>query len=401
MDLEHYLESVRKAVTFRNGREFASLVSYQHRDHSSSRALLDRLAEQSLHHRVSSKVPTPWEDLVTSHIRCCKMLYHENYQAASKEQQNSMQILTKIFQGIKDDIWPLAVVFVTGRDLRLLAIAADKDAYYRGTDSGKPNEHVEKAAELLMGLFRVCATDIRTAAENSKRKAMMNIINQLFKIYFKINKLHLCKPLIRALENANMMDHFVKADCVTYNYFLGMKSMYDSDYAKAEELLEYSFLNCYGQSRKNKRLILTFLIPVKMLRGKIPKMAALEKYHLTEFAPLIRAVKEGNLRAFDEALEAEADLFWTYGIYLILEKLRIICYRNVFKKVCLIMKTHQIPVTAFKTALDYLQGQPIELEEVHCILANLIYENRIKGYISLQYQKLVISKQNPFPSLAA
>jgi hypothetical protein len=26
---------------------------------------------------------------------------------------------------------------------------------------------------------------------------MLNLVNQLFKIYLKVNKLHLCKPLIR------------------------------------------------------------------------------------------------------------------------------------------------------------------------------------------------------------
>ena len=35
---------------------------------------------------------------------------------------------------------------------------------------------------------------------------MLNIVNQLFKIYFKVNKLHLCKPLIRAIESSALKD---------------------------------------------------------------------------------------------------------------------------------------------------------------------------------------------------
>ena len=98
---------------------------------------------------------------------------------------------------------------------------------------------------------------------------MINVINQLFKIYFKINKLNLCKPLVRALENAKIPpEHFSLAERVTYNYFLGMKTMFDSDYRQADELLSFSFRNCHPQSFRNKRLILTFLIPVKMLIGK-------------------------------------------------------------------------------------------------------------------------------------
>jgi hypothetical protein len=339
--------------------------------------------------------------MVISHVKCIKKLSQRKFEAASQHQQNSMSILTKILQGIKEDNWPLPVLYVTARDMRLLAIAADKEvAHQLHRKSAKPNENLEKAAESLMAVFRVCATDIRTAPENSKRKAMMTIINQLFKIYFKINKLHLCKPLIRALENANMMDDFSKSERVTYKYVRGMKSMFDANYKAADELLTSAFVNCHPASKKNKRLILIFLIPVKILVGQFPKESALRKYKLEAFGPLVRAVKEGNLKGFDAALENEADFYWQFGIYLILEKLRIVVYRNVFKKVCLISKTHQVPISHLKAALEYLSGEGMELEEVHCILANLIFENKIKGYISLQHQILVISKANPFPPLA-
>ena len=55
-------------------------------------------------------------------------------------------------------------------------------------------------------------------------------------------------------------------------------------------------------------------------------------------------------------------------------------------------------VQAFRVALHFMGETDIDTDEVHCILANLIYEGHIKGYISLQHQKLIISKQKPFPS---
>ncbi|KAH7967072.1 hypothetical protein HPB49_022153 [Dermacentor silvarum] len=42
----------------------------------------------------------------------------------------------------------------------------------------------------------------------------------------------------------------------------------------------------------------------------------------------------------------------------------------------------------------------VDMDELHCIIANLIYEGKIKGYISLQHQKLVVSKQSAFPRLS-
>ena len=41
----------------------------------------------------------------------------------------------------------------------------------------------------------------------------------------------------------------------------------------------------------------------------------------------------------------------------------------------------------------------MDTDEIECVLANLIYKGYIKGYISHQHGKLVVSKGNPFPSL--
>ena len=64
------------------------------------------------------------------------------------------------------------------------------------------------------------------------------------------------------------------------------------------------------------------------------------------------------------------------------------------------MTTHQMPIEAFVVALKLNQVEDIDSDETQCILANLIYEGKIKGYISHQHQKLVVSKQQAFPPLA-
>lgn len=391
MALSNYLRQFKEAIIYKNGNAVASLLSYQQ---------TAQCAPDLREDLVRNIMFKPWDDMVISHLLLCRYVADGRFDEAFKEQANLMQGFTKMFQALKDDNWPLPVLFAVCRDLRQVAVAADSRPR-PSARKNKPHESVEKAADLLMAVFRVCATDNRATMDRSKRRGMITVINQLFKIYFRINKLPLCKPLIRALDNADMMQYFPINEKVTYNYFLGMKYLFDSDYRKSEELLTYSFLNCPKQSFKNKQLILVFLIPVKMLLGHMPRENALYKYKLTEFSPVIRAVKEGNIKGFDEAMEQGKDFFWKFGIYLILEKLRIILYRNIFKKVALIANTHQIPIQSFKVALDFLTGEKTDVEEVHCILANLIFENKIKGYISIQHQKLVVSKQNPFPPLAS
>ena len=63
---------------------------------------------------------------------------------------------------------------------------------------------------------------------------MLNIVNQLFKIYFRVNKLHLCKPLIRAIEQSSLKDRYPKSQEVTYKYYVGRKHMFDNNFKAAE-----------------------------------------------------------------------------------------------------------------------------------------------------------------------
>lgn len=259
---------------------------------------------------------------------------------------------------------------------------------------------MEKTAEALMACFRVCASDNRTEERDTKRHGMLHLVNQMFKVYFRINKLHLCKPLIRAIESLSFKDSFSLAQQITYKYFVGRKAMYDSDYKTSDEYLTFAFNNCNRKYVKNKRLILIYLVPVKMLLGYMPRQETMQKFNVPQFHELAGALKQGNLRGFDQVMQKYEAFFIDTGIYIIVEKLKIIAYRNLFKKVYLILQTHQIDLQYFLTALKFAGEDDITMDETHCIVANLIAEGRIKGYISFQHNKLVVSKQtSPFPSL--
>lgn len=392
--MNQYLQQVDEALQQGRGRKAAELLSCKHA-HSAS----TRLQVEDPELAVQRVMDAPWDEVVCQHLRC---LYHMNnyeFVEAYKEQAVLVQVFTKILQSLKEENWALPIMYTACLDLRLFASQADVQLSKKG--KGKPGETLEKAAELLMGCFRVCASDNRSSLDNSKRRGMLNLVNQLFKIYFKVNKLHLCKPLIRAIESSALKDHFSISQVVTYRYYVGQKAMFDSDFKNAEEYLTFAFLRCDRESMHNKRLILIYLIPVKMLLGHMPSEALLRKYDLMQFAEVVSAVTEGNLRRLDGALSANEEFFIKSGIYLILERLRVITYRNLFKKVYLLLKTHQIPMDAFLAALKYMQVEDVDLDELHCIVANLIYEGKIKGYISLQHQKLVVSKQSAFPRLSS
>ncbi|XP_029186226.1 PCI domain-containing protein 2-like isoform X1 [Acropora muricata] len=394
MSLEQYLDQVERGLMSKDGDILVELFSFRH-PHIASLKL--QLPDAQL--QCERWFDQPYGEMTASHLRAVWAVANADYVEARAAQSVVVQCFTRAFQSQKDENWALPLMNVVTLDLRLFAMKADKQLVEKG--QGKPGDMLEKAAEVMMGCFRVCASDSRSAIEVSKKWGMLALVNHLFKIYFKINKLHLCKPLIRAIDSAPIKDRFKLAHLVTYRFFVGRKAMFDSDFKAADEYLTFAFERCHISSSKNKRAILIYLIPVKMLLGYMPKEELLFKYNLIQFVDVVRAVRMGNLALLNETLDSQQAFFIQCGVYLILEKLKIITYRNLFKKVALLLKTHQLSLDAFVVALKAMKVDDIDVIEVECIVANLIFVGYIKGYISHQHQKLVVSKQNPFPALTS
>lgn len=389
--LNNYLSGVQRAWSVQDGETVAGFLSLQDK-HIMNRNLY--LPEPE--HYVERQLDPPIDEIVSSHL---KVLFHLNSEScdlmeAYKNQVQCIQSVVKMLQQLKEENWCLPIMYTICLDLRVLAQRCEYHCKV-----SQPGEILEKAAESLLSCFRVCAADNRSSDEDTKRLGMLNLVNQLFKVYFRINKLHLCKPLVRAIDSSAFKDVFPLAELITYKYFVGRKAMFDSDYKSADEFLSFAFQKCPKKFYKNKRLILIYLAPVKMLLGYMPKDEVLQKYDVMQFQELTIAIKEGNVRKFDECLQKHESFLIKCGIYLVVEKLKFMVYRNLFKRVYLIKQTHQLDLDSFRSALQFVGETDIDMDETHCIVANLIYDGKIKGYISHSHNKLVVSKQNPFPAL--
>ena len=258
--------------------------------------------------------------------------------------------------------------------------------------------------------FSACWNDRGGGApgsEASKKRATLYVVAQLLKIYFKLNLLKLAQPLIRPLEatagRSGAFDSnkvFPQGDVVAYRFFVGRLRMFEDQYASAEEHLIYAFAHCDRAHADHKRAILEFLLPVRLRRGALPREELLAKHGLEALYPLVAAVKAGDLRTFNAELNANQMAFVKRGTFLLLEKVKILVYRNLFKKIYLVMaKATQLKLVLFQRAFAWL-GCPTDKDEVECILANLIFKGLLKGYISHQKQTLVLSKKDPFPTAA-
>ena len=136
-----------------------------------------------------------------------------------------------------------------------------------------------------------------------------------------------------------------------------------------------------------------------MCLGVMPGPAISTVYGLTEFVDLGNATIRGDLGTFDRLLQQHQASFVRLGVYLVLEQVKMIAYRNLFLRIFKLQNSTRLSLQTFVQALEWM-GQITELDEVECVLTNLIYQNKIKGYISHEKRFLIVSKTEPFPKNA-
>jgi len=231
----------------------------------------------------------------------------------------------------------------------------------------------------------------------SKKSGVLAIVNELFSMYFRINNLKGCKNIIALVKSKGLQEKGTLAAMTTYRYYIGRLNLYEDNLESAETHLDYAFQHCHKNSVNNKRRILKYLVPIKVYRGRLPTTLLLEKYGLEEFKPIVKGIRKGDLRTFQDGLIQFQDNFIRQGTYLLLEKCKTVCYRNLLKRVHKIIGNHQMPLNDITNAYKWL-GMPIDLDEIECILANLIYQGYIRGYLSHGKRILVVSKRDPFPT---
>ncbi|KAI0510711.1 hypothetical protein KFK09_011320 [Dendrobium nobile] len=334
-------------------------------------------------------------EILVPHLRCIQSFRIGRFVEAYVAFEKSANAFLQEFRNW-ETAWAVEAVNMVAHEIRVLAELADKEL----SSMGKNPEKLQGAGSFLMKVFGALA------GKGPKRVGALYVTCQLFKVYFKLGTVHLCRSVIRSIETAKIFDfeEFPSSDKATYMYYTGRLEVYNENFVAADQKLTYALMHCNSQYEANLRMILKYLIPVKLSIGILPKMTLLEKYNLIEYTNVVKALKSGDLRLLRRALQEHEDQFLRTGVYLVLEKLELQVYQRLLKKIHMIQKqkdpskAHQIKLDLIVKALKWLQVD-MDVDEVECIMAILIYKNLIKGYFAHKSKVVVLSKQDPFPKL--
>lgn len=135
-----------------------------------------------------------------------------------------------------------------------------------------------------------------------------------------------------------------------------------------------------------------------MCLGVFPGPSVGERYGLPELVALGDAAKKGDIQSFETIMLQNQSSFVRIGVFLVLEQVKIIAYRNLIKRIYIATGNNtRLNLGVIESVMKTLVHD-IDLDEIECILSNLIFQGKIKGYISHQKSFLVLSKTDPFPS---
>ena len=264
-----------------------------------------------------------------------------------------------------------------------------------------PVRSLERQIETVISELRSLFTEYKRSEFS---KGVIVVLSNLFWFYFKINQFEQCTFLIKSLKD--QVDRFLseteKSYQVTYYYYVGKLKVYEGQHEEAARCLEKAFELCHSRFRAHKLKIFRLLVPFKMILGKFPSPSLLNQFNLTEFLGLIQAVKQGNLKAFEEEKKKNRRLWVKRGIYFLLDNVELVLLRRICKIVWLLNgKKTIIPTEHFQKAFNLRSTYKYDLHETECIIGNLIMKGFIRGVVYPEQKKAVFPAENAFPSLGS
>lgn len=201
------------------------------------------------------------------------------------------------------------------------------------------------------------------------------------------------------------IDQYPKAHTTTFYFYSGVLQFIDEEYEAATTNLTKSLQQCHKISKKNKEMILLYLIPAEFItkrRSPGKKIWSGFSNLAVLYEEMFDALFQGNIREFNKLLLERRRLFVVKFLYLAMEKIQNLIYTRLFKKVYLVLdKPTRLPIESLSKALEFAgdKTQDSSSDQVECYLTDMIYSGRMKGYISRERQTLVLSSKEAFPKV--
>lgn len=248
-------------------------------------------------------------------------------------------------------------------------------------------------ASLILKIFN----NIRINDSNIfKNSIILYLGNTLCYIYFKLDNPLLCQNVFSNMQNTSLkLKDYPITQQLKYKYYLAKFYLIKNQLLESFDNLNWCLLNT--SSLKNQQLILELLIPISLVIGLKPNFNYLKNQGLNFeyfeiYQQISQVIKNGDFQSFKKLIDQNSQYLKNKNLLLLMNKLDILIYRNLVKKVWLLLDK--------PTSLDYtripIEGHINDDIYLENLLVTLIDSNLIKGKLTSN-KTVVLSKNDPFP----
>ncbi|KAL8352025.1 hypothetical protein RB601_002380 [Gaeumannomyces tritici] len=205
-------------------------------------------------------------------------------------------------------------------------------------DEEEVRTFVDDVFDLINGIFNNCALD-RAPLQPGNKKSVVYLVGAMaFRLLLVTGKPLTAWTLITGAERAPALSLFPAAQRVTWLYYLGVVMFQNDHYPRAVSALSSAYRQLPPSLTKQRRLVLTHLIPANILSGRLPSAELLARPEARQlapvFRPLVAAIRKGNFVAFQHAIAARQDWLLERGLlFPLMYRARPLLWRSLTRRV--------------------------------------------------------------------
>lgn len=213
---------------------------------------------------------------------------------------------------------------------------------------------------------------------------------ECFRLMFRLKRLGMFPSILTScqmLGAERLLGRARKSDAVQFLFYRALYAFHAQKIDEARVQFEEAWLLLHPQDQTHRRRVAGYLIAIALTRGRAPTDAFMRKYQLEDaFGNLGGALRRGDVRGFDVALEAQSQRLSQLHVYVFLMlNGHPAVHLSLVKRTWRLAGRGRLVPFAHIVKVAAAQNTPLSSDELECILISLIGKVREKEQRSLPF----------------
>ncbi|ELP95037.1 hypothetical protein EIN_252810 [Entamoeba invadens IP1] len=224
-------------------------------------------------------------------------------------------------------------------------------------------------------------SDIMTVVIGKMASRLTVVLGYILCILYHLKRYGDALNVVEVLMESKPLNFsvFIKAsDSAMYGYYYGKLLIVNSRYQNAAESFERAYMCA---SPNFQEVILMYLVPLQLRRGKYVPRDLLEKVNNVLLLELCDVVSCGDVYNYEQLLKENGSALLSVGLYPLYNSLRIVVYRNLLDFVFRTKKVTKMHLELFVKAVQATGEKECDLITVQNMITNMASDKILKGAV--------------------